>query len=347
MQGQDVVMEPSKSGKSTPQCTVSLPIDFFDELSRANSLEELLSTTTHWIRQVFRSDRTSITFSADSEHLRLYKVDGKNIIPQDTLIPISETFVGQVFLQKLVAICPDTRECQWKDCRWLESANLLSCMNAPLIHNQKCFGTLNIAHHKSDAYSQHDALIFSTLSQWISKQIYEKQHLDELQLLANLDPLTGILNRRAFLDATKTIGQQPRHYDVANAILFIDIDSFKHLNDTYGHMAGDEMLQAIAKVVEQYKREDDLFARFGGEEFTLLLRNVDKDNALRIAETLRALIEGTYIQNNGKRIHCTASIGVTVPELSDSNFHQAIARADEALYEAKGQGKNRVVFKCS
>lgn len=161
-----------------------------------------------------------------------------------------------------------------------------------------------------------------------------------LERLASEDLLTGVLNRRAFLArAWEALPRWERGEPAA--VLVFDIDHFKEFNDQYGHDTGDAVLQSFAQTVKPYLREDDLFARAGGEEFWLLLPGVDLAVAKEVGERLRAAIEAAEVVHDGKQLYVTVSVGVAGVMLGD--IAGAITDADRALYAAKAQGRNRVV----
>lgn len=159
--------------------------------------------------------------------------------------------------------------------------------------------------------------------------------------LANTDPLTGISNRRFFFDiATKLIKISSRT-KTSLSILMIDIDFFKTINDTYGHLVGDDVLKYLTRHIENSLRESDIFARFGGEEFVVLLPETDLEEGLIVAEKIRLLFsENIYIENKVS-IPFTVSIGVSQYK-NEPLLEKVIQRADEALYKAKNNGRNKV-----
>ncbi len=164
----------------------------------------------------------------------------------------------------------------------------------------------------------------------------------ELWALAHLDPLTSLPNRRAFQDAAllKLAEAQTSHR--ACAIITIDIDHFKRVNDAYGHGAGDTVLRRVADIIKAPLRPNtDIAARMGGEEFTVLLPETDTDAAIAFAEKLRRRVEQTAVIVGENEIRLTISLGVAMNRKS-SNLEELIDRADRALYTAKRTGRNRV-----
>jgi diguanylate cyclase (GGDEF)-like protein len=151
------------------------------------------------------------------------------------------------------------------------------------------------------------------------------------------DTLTGAYKKNYFnLQLEKLI---ENHEDCILVVL--DLDNFKQVNDTYGHQAGDDVLKEFVLLIQDNIRGDDLFARWGGEEFLLLLKHTNIDNALKKIESLRHIIDTYIFKHVG---HITSSFGVAYKEESD-DLHSLLQRADKALYEAKNRGKNRVIFK--
>lgn len=162
----------------------------------------------------------------------------------------------------------------------------------------------------------------------------------ELEKLANHDGLTGLYNRRAFNDYQAYLFGQFQRQQQAYAVLLLDVDFFKKVNDSFGHETGDHVLQSVASLVATAVRSTDFVARFGGEEFIVLLPATEQDGAVLLAEKIRQSIENENIIQD---YPITASIGVSVVLVSDQDGNDAIRRADQALYQAKKQGRNRVV----
>lgn len=167
----------------------------------------------------------------------------------------------------------------------------------------------------------------------------------ELQLFnqATRDPLTNCYNRRQFEEMAKNEVQRSRRYNHAFCLFMIDADHFKNVNDTYGHAVGDLVLQALADCCRRALRESDIVARFGGEEFVILLPEASIENAHRVAERLRIKISKLVVKGEqGQDVQFTVSIGLVSSTVSD-NIAEMLKMADEALYVAKENGRNRVI----
>lgn len=166
----------------------------------------------------------------------------------------------------------------------------------------------------------------------------------EHQKLARLDMLTGVPNRRALMDALERMFAQAARERQPLALLMVDIDRFKRVNDTYGHLAGDAVLTAVAECLGAGLRTQDILGRYGGEEFLVGLPGTDLAGATRLAERLRQGVQDMAVPWAEQSLHVTVSIGVSQlrPEDDDGSLDQVLERADEALYRAKANGRNRV-----
>lgn len=159
---------------------------------------------------------------------------------------------------------------------------------------------------------------------------------------AMLDPLTGAKNRTAMDSSMHREIELAKRYDVPLSVILMDIDHFKRINDTYGHLHGDMALRAVANITRETIRESDILFRYGGEEFLILLTNTDSDGAQLLAERIRESIQSiTPIPETN--CHVTVSLGVTTL-LDEDDQHSLFKRSDKALYQAKNSGRNRVVY---
>lgn len=167
----------------------------------------------------------------------------------------------------------------------------------------------------------------------------------KLNVLATTDALCGVKNRRSFYESCGPIISYNRRERKPLAVLMLDIDKFKYINDTYGHGVGDEVLKSMAQKTSKILRKSDVFARLGGEEFSALLPNTTELGALKVAENIRQEIEHMeYVSSKNETIKFTISIGVATLNSHDINIESVLHRADIALYSAKRNGRNQVVL---
>lgn len=171
----------------------------------------------------------------------------------------------------------------------------------------------------------------------------ESAYHEEIYRLVTTDGLTGLANRRAFEDALAREFSRATRYSRPMSVLMIDVDHFKQVNDLHGHLAGDTALRHVGATLRGSIRRDDLAGRVGGEEFAVLLPEIERADALRVAEKLRACIATKQIDYEGTAIALTVSIGVASRGEHDKQPEDLVRRADEALYSAKRAGRDRVV----
>ncbi len=164
-----------------------------------------------------------------------------------------------------------------------------------------------------------------------------------LESIATIDGLTNVLNRRGLEDASIKMQDMCKRINLSMAVLLIDIDHFKKVNDKYGHLVGDDALRHLAKVVAGVLRSSDAFGRYGGEEFCAFLPNTTESDAIGLAERIRAAVEASALRLGSVTIKTTISIGVADSVRAGYDFKGLVAAADSALYGAKNGGRNQVV----
>jgi two-component system cell cycle response regulator len=157
------------------------------------------------------------------------------------------------------------------------------------------------------------------------------------------DPLTEVFNRRHLLEQLQTEIAYVKRHDAPLALVLFDIDHFKRINDLYGHVAGDRVLVEVAQRVGQMVRTEDLFARYGGDEFAVLCRGLDLEGARQLAQRLHTTLEGTLLSVGPQRLQVTISAGVAAMSPSHLEATELVKQADAALYRAKHLGRNQVV----
>jgi diguanylate cyclase (GGDEF)-like protein len=166
--------------------------------------------------------------------------------------------------------------------------------------------------------------------------------LSDAEKLAQTDPLTGVLNRRSLVERLEAACLRARARGLPIALLFIDLDHFKEINDTRGHQAGDACLRAVIGPIHAELRQSDVIGRYGGEEFVVILSSADLAAAGPIAERIRNRVAEVRVEGFGEPIRVTCSIGVATSDTLGVWGEHLIARADAAVYDAKRSGRNRV-----
>jgi len=181
----------------------------------------------------------------------------------------------------------------------------------------------------------------------VKRELYLQDLQEELKLLASTDPMTKLYNRRYFTEISESLLDLAKRNRTESAVIMLDIDKFKNVNDTYGHKIGDEVIIALSGILQKFTRKSDVVSRWGGEEFVMLLPNTNNEGALVISEKIRATIENqVLLVGENRELKFTVSLGVSMVDTqNDLNIEASLNRADEALYEAKESGRNRVCSK--
>jgi diguanylate cyclase (GGDEF)-like protein len=222
-----------------------------------------------------------------------------------------------------------------------QTRTIKSMICVPLKTPEEILGVITVTAADPDRFNLGHSAILGLLANHIVKEI---QHT-RLYRLAVTDPLTRVFNRQHLSERLPVEFERTRRYERPLSMMMVDVDNFKDVNDSYGHHIGDIALQEIARECVDISRESDLVVRYGGEEFLIVLSDTDLEGALILAERLRQSIEAESFAAPQANIHLTVSIGVAQIMEHDTRPDELIQRADEALYEAKHKGKNRVETK--
>ncbi|MCC4116452.1 diguanylate cyclase [Aromatoleum toluclasticum] len=214
----------------------------------------------------------------------------------------------------------------------------------PIMQSGSVGSILQLVVRESEAARFHAQVPYVNVYVREMAPVLEAKRLTETLRESSLrDAMTGLNNRRFLEEYVDTLVATARRRKIELALLVLDIDYFKMVNDTYGHDAGDMVLKSLAVVLRTSVRASDMVIRFGGEEFLIVLQETEAENALRVAENIRATVEDLKIQIGGAVLQKTISIGLAMFPEDSETFWQAVKFADVALYRAKDDGRNRVV----
>jgi len=224
-----------------------------------------------------------------------------------------------------------------------ESRNILSSYQANLLlAGDRPLGILAIANSFPNAFTSGDLRVFSIIAHHSSIAINNTLLHKKIKELSITDGLTGLYVYRYFNEALEREIQRMSRYQGTFGLLMLDIDGFKKVNDTYGHLQGDEVLKEIAQILRRVCRQVDIICRYGGEEFTVILPETDIEGAFILAERIRMVVKNYAFGIKDNPIHLTVSIGVAnYPESATSKL-DLIKEVDKALYKTKAEGKNKV-----
>ncbi len=215
-----------------------------------------------------------------------------------------------------------------------------SRMCIPLVSFGHILGVLVLESESARVFSTTDIQPLESVADICSTAIQNAHYVERVQQLAYLDGLTGIFNRRFFeLRITEEI-ERARRFDAGMAVIMVDIDNFKRLNDEFGHLLGDEVLRQVSSIFHQQLRKIDVVCRYGGEEFAILLSQTNPRHALSVAEKLRRLVEAWQFPGVPRPV--TISAGAAALPDHGTTRDELVKAADAGLYAAKQEGRNRV-----
>ena len=212
----------------------------------------------------------------------------------------------------------------------------------PIIARGEAIGVLYALDREPRTYTEQDQVFLKVLSERAASALLNARLFAELETLATHDDLTGVYNRRGFLLQAEREFQRAQRFDRPLSLLMIDVDHFKRINDAFGHAIGDRVLVEIASRLKSKCREMDILGRIGGDEFAVLLVEMNAEGALEVAERLRKEVANSPIRIEGVAIEAPISVGVASISARAGDMGDFLRFVDRALYDAKEQGRNRI-----
>lgn len=285
--------------------------------------------------------------SADEIQVRL-GIEDDNLI-HDVRIPLEhQSFAGWCFKSGNHILINDLEREGEHYASFVESPvftgkPMASLMFVPLTHHDRTVGVVSAQSHQTGVYTRHHVNTLMALGAYLAIAIENAELFTRLQILAAEDALTGFMNRRRLAEFAAEEFRRSVRYDAPLSVIMMDLDYFKHINDQYGHEAGDQALREVSRLVRTTVRDIDAVGRYGGEEFALILPSTELDGCRGLAERIREAMEVMDITlTGGETIRLTSSFGIAQRTEDDDSFDAILARADQALYRAKSDGRNRV-----
>ena len=224
-----------------------------------------------------------------------------------------------------------------------EKAEIIrSALVAPLILGDEVLGALSLESPQGNAFNQADLELIASFAATVTAAIRNAQLHTEVQRQAITDPLTELYNRRGFFEIGEHEIERSHRFARPLVAMMVDVDHFKLINDEFGHAVGDQVLQQISTRIRNNVRKVDIVGRYGGDEFAILLPELDIFSAVNVAERLRKKMEENPFLVSNQSVPATISIGVAKIMADMPNLDALLVRADHALYMAKNGGRNRV-----
>ncbi len=261
--------------------------------------------------------------------------------PEEFKVPLERSATRELINKDIVKI--DDYQKYENAYEKLKELGIRSVLMASLRDSQ-IFGCLAIVRFgEKRPFDDYDVRVLRSLAFVLTSIIKEDIEKRALLEKAIKDPLTKLYNRYFFEEEVKNELEKARRYEYPVSVILFDIDEFKKVNDTYGHLVGDEVLKKFAEILRTNTRSTDIAVRYGGEEFILLLPYTSLDEAKKVAERIRKIFKSEVFKTDRGNFSLTVSAGVVCCENGQCSLRELLENVDRAMYEAKRQGKDRVV----
>lgn len=271
------------------------------------------------------------------------KIPHKDLVEGHIRTPRSSGIVGQVARTRISYYTGDVGSDQYYQI--LSTRPVRSELAVPILAGRKLLGVLNVESEKPDAFDEIDVITLEAVAGHAAVALENSRAHALLAQQASTDMLTELYNHRALIEHLDAEMERAQRFFHNLSVLFVDIDHFKQVNDTYGHQAGDIVLHKLAQLMRDSLRSVDTLGRYGGEEFVAVLPETGLDEAVRAAERLRLITaEHTFLSQGGESRQVTISVGVATFPQDGETRHDLLRSADRALYCAKRRGRNRVAM---
>lgn len=303
--------------------------DLISQQDYEHLLEKIVSATT----ELLKTDRTTL-FIFDGEKLVSKVAEG---IDRELSLPLGEGIAGQCAIERKILVIDKVTE-KTNIRKLVKNYEIKNLICAPVIYKRKLLGVIE-SFNKNSGFTAKDRHLIAYIADAVAIALNNVQSFMALERLSIIDPLTQLYNRSFFVRNLEKEIMRLNRYGGNLAIMFIDLDDFKKLNDTYGHTVGDIVLKEFANLIKTTLRDIDIAARFGGEEFVIMLPNTEKEGAYATAKRLQDRIANTILA--GHKI--SASIGIAT-YFKGLTAKSLIERADKAMYRVKKTQKGSIIF---
>ena len=327
---------------------LSLIYEIGQEVNSIVDIDDLYANITETLKRYLRISEFAILVFDEKREELLIKVahgfaDMESVFK--TSFRLGEGVTGLVAeTGKKIYIKDTTRETRFLNYKCEKPSEPSSFLSIPLMYKEEVMGVINFARGGTSSFSYQDVKMLSLVANQVALAIANSKLYTKTRELSVRDELTGINNRRYFQQMLNMEWKRAIRFKRDLSLIMIDVDHFKSYNDTFGHLEGDRALKQIGQTLRKHLREVDTVARFGGEEFVLLLPDTDKRGAIAVAEKVRLLVEGHSFLSaeNRETRQMTISAGISTYPDDVDDIDDLIDHADIALYRAKENGRNRI-----
>ena len=324
----------------------------FHELGKALTsslqLDQVLRTIMEKINEVLHPDTWSLLLMDEKKNELYFQIatgKGSEAL-KDVRIPLGQGIAGWVAQSGEVVVVPDTT----KDSRFFSQVDSRTKMETrsivavPVRFRDQCLGVIELINCIGDqGFSHRDLALLEALADYAAIAIENARHVHRIHELTITDDCTSLYNARHLNFMLDTEIYRSQRYSYEFSLIFIDLDHFKNVNDTHGHLMGSKLLSEIGQMIKDNCRMIDLAFRYGGDEFVIMLPQTSKDNACRVARRLHKKIkENTWLKEESLNVHITSSVGVASYPVDSKTKADLLHLADEAMYFVKNSTRDSV-----
>jgi diguanylate cyclase (GGDEF)-like protein len=346
-------VERRRNPRRVPEPVESNEVTVFHELGKALTsslqLDQVLRTIMEKINEVLRPDTWSLLLMDTAKNELFFQIatgKGSDAL-KDVRIKVGQGLAGWVAKSGQAVVVPDTT----KDERFFSQVDektrteTRSIVAVPVRFRDQCLGVIELINcmGPEGAFSQRDLALLEALADYAAIAIENARHVQRIHELTITDDCTSLYNARHLNFMLDTEIYRSHRYAFEFSLIFIDLDHFKNVNDTYGHLMGSKLLSEIGEAIKEKCRMIDLAFRYGGDEFVVLLPQTSKENAIGVAKRLHRLIrESVWLKEPGLNVSITASVGVAAYPTDSRTKAELLHLADEAMYYVKQTSRDSV-----
>lgn len=311
--------------------------------------EDVLNVIMEKVRLLLRSKTWSLLLTDEATGDLIFEiaVSDSNTVLKGVRLAKGEGIAGRVAESGKPLLIPDVSCSPYfsPQIDQITSSETRSIICVPLKSRNRTLGVIELVNTGDErSFDESDLPILTTIADYVAIAIENAQYFEKINQLIITDDLTGLYNSRHFSELIEYESERSHRYDSALALVFFDLDHFKTVNDTHGHLVGSRILTEVGELVKRYTRKVNLAARYGGDEFVILLPSTDKKGAVIMAESLLNTIRNhAFKADDGTPIKLTASFGIASMPEDTRDRKELVYLADKAMYKVKETSRNAVL----
>ena len=324
------------------ETALHIPLGMLNDLVAADSTKGILDCMSKWSGHLLDARHCVVALAHEQDSLRVTSFAGATISGADVIVPAAASFLGTAYLNGRTNILRDVTSTDHPMREKFMAGGIDTLIVTPITTQGRCFGTFGVGLGPEFTDLPRVTGFLETLARCLANQLLIVDQIERLNHLTQIDPLTESFNRRYLAVQATDMWQAWQTAGMPFGMIAIDLDHFKKINDTYGHDAGDIVLQVVARRIRGMTREGDSLVRMGGEEFCLMICDATRARVNLMSRRIWRTIRASPVTTDSNTIAVTTSVGFAVVNQTDKSHQTLLKRADAALYRAKETGRDKV-----